>query len=134
MAEAERSRQVDVLRKAGTACHGTHHPEQRPVRNRYLCTRDIRVEWTDDGSNERILHECTDVAGSAVGVRQPVGRVVALGQDDAESVQRRMLLDEVADAVERGHGGAGLGAAKRQVDADLDDRRGSAEQTGAAYS
>src|SRR5213080_2978450 len=122
MAQAERGRQVDVLRKAGTAGDGTDHREQRRIRYGYLRARDIRVERADYGRDERILKEGTHVVCSAVRVRQPAARVVALGQDDGEAVERRVLLDVVADAVESGDGSAGLGAAERQVDADLDDR------------
>ncbi len=134
VAEAERGRQVDVLREAGTAGHGAHHPQQRRVRDRDLSSRDVRVEGTDDGRHQRIPQEGADVVGSTVGVGQAAGRVVALGQDDGEAVQRWMLLDVVADAVERGHGSASLGAGERQVDADLDDWRRAAEQAGAAYA
>src|SRR5438034_3005612 len=97
VAQAERGRQVDVLREAGTAGDGTDHREQRRVRHGYLRARDIRVERADDGRDERILKEGTYVVCAAVRVRQPAARVVALGQDDGEAVERRVLLNVLAD-------------------------------------
>ena len=67
-----------------------------------------------------IVVRVTDFPRAAAFWAGALGYVVRGREDDLEAVEPWMRLDEVADAVERRHGGPGFMPGERQIDADAE--------------
>ena len=120
-AGAELGRQIWLLGEAAAAHGRAHQGEVRNVGDRNGLARDAGVEWADYAENERVRGKRLDVAGSFRRIVGTVDGVVASVDLNAESIHRRVPVDEELHAIEHGRARPPRRTGQGQVHADLDD-------------